>query len=199
MPESVLLAVSYMESRWDCTAAGPVRRAGSAPRTSPTAPCCAPRGITTSTGKRTRAAARAATGQRYVVADRQGEWTAIWYLGQKAWFHSPESGPVAVPGRARTATPRPGLDAVPVYGRAYPEEAAYPPDVEVQPLVPLRYTFPAGQAYTVGLTATGEYYRATTFDTTQHRVVRGTQGYHQIQFGHRVMFVRSEDVVVTDA
>ncbi|MFI7108408.1 hypothetical protein ACIBK9_19040 [Nonomuraea sp. NPDC050227] len=63
-------------------------------------------------------------------------------------------------------------------------------DVEVQPLVPLQYTFPAGQAYTVGLTTTGEYYRATTFDTTQHRVVRGT---------HRVMFVRSEDVVVTDA
>ncbi|MER6581272.1 hypothetical protein [Nonomuraea sp. NPDC001023] len=35
--------------------------------------------------------------------------------------------------------------------------------------------------------------------TTQHRVVRGAQEYHQIQFGHRVMFVRSEDVVVTDA
>ncbi|MFI7416395.1 N-acetylmuramoyl-L-alanine amidase [Nonomuraea sp. NPDC049684] len=144
-------------------------------------------------------AARAATGQRYVVADRQGEWTAIWYLGQKAWFHNPESAPVAVPSRARTATPRPGLDSVPVYGRAYPEEAAYPPDVEAQPLVPLQYTFPAGQAYTVGLTTTGEYYKATTFDTTQHRVVRGTQEYHQIQFGHRVMFVRSEDVVVTDA
>ncbi|MFF0866904.1 hypothetical protein ACFYUV_34445 [Nonomuraea sp. NPDC003560] len=112
------------------------------------------------------AAARAATGRRYVVADRQGEWTATWYLGQKAWFHNPEYGPVAVPSRARTATPRPGLDAVPVYGRACPEEAAHPPDVEVQPLVPLQYTFPAGQAYTVGLTATGEYYRATTFDTT---------------------------------
>jgi hypothetical protein len=144
-------------------------------------------------------AARAATGQRYVVADRHGDWTAIWYLGQKAWFHDPQSDPVAVPSRTRTATPRPGLDSVPVYGRAYPEAAAYPAGVEVQPLVPLQYTFPAGQSYTVGLTTTGEYYKATTFDTTQHRVVRGAQEYHQIQFGHRVMFVRSEDVVVTEA
>ncbi|WP_344843700.1 peptidoglycan recognition family protein [Nonomuraea dietziae] len=144
-------------------------------------------------------AARAVTGQRYVVAERQGDWTAIWYLGQKAWFHNPGSDPVAVPSRTLIATPRPGLTSVPVYGRAYPEPAAYPADVEVQPLVPLQYTFPAGQSYTVGLTTTGEFYKATTFDTTLHRVVRGTQKYHQIQFGHRVMFVKSEDVVVTEA
>ncbi|PZG56084.1 N-acetylmuramoyl-L-alanine amidase [Spongiactinospora gelatinilytica] len=143
-------------------------------------------------------AARAVTGQRYVVAERRGDWTAIWYLGQKAWFHSPASDPVAVPSRTRMATPRAGLNSVPVYGRAYPEAAAYPPEVEVQPLVPLQYTFPAGQSYTVGLTTTGEFYKATTFDATQHRVVRGTQEYHQIQFGHRAMFVRSEDVVVTE-
>ncbi|MGW3352911.1 N-acetylmuramoyl-L-alanine amidase [Nonomuraea rubra] len=144
-------------------------------------------------------AARAVTGQRYVVAERRGDWTAIWYLGQKAWFRNPGSAPVAVPSRTRMATPRPGLNSVPVYGRAYPEAAAYPPGVAVQPLVPLQYTFAAGQSYTVGLTTTGEFYKATTFDTTQHRVVRGTQEYHQIQFGHRVMFVRSEDVVVTEA
>jgi hypothetical protein len=144
-------------------------------------------------------AARAATGQRYVVAERRGDWTAIWYLGQKAWFHNPESDPVAVPSRTLIATPRPGLASVPVYGRAYPEPEAYPPDVPVQPLTPLQYTFPAGQSYTVDLTTTGEFYSATTFDTTQHRVIRGTQEYHQIQFGHRVMFVKGEDVVVTHA
>ncbi|WP_327104502.1 N-acetylmuramoyl-L-alanine amidase [Nonomuraea glycinis] len=144
-------------------------------------------------------AARAGTGQRYVVAERRGDWTAIWYLGQKAWFHNPASDPVAVPSRTLIATPRPGLTSVPVYGRAYPEPAAYPADVEVQPRIPLQYTFPAGQSYTVGLTTTGEFYKATTFDTTLHRVVRGTQQYHQIQFGHRVMFVKSEDVDVTEA
>ncbi|MEV0314791.1 hypothetical protein [Nonomuraea fuscirosea] len=66
-------------------------------------------------------------------------------------------------------------------------------------LIPLQYTFPAGQSYTIGLTTTGEFYKADTFDTTPHVVVRGTDEYHQIQFGHRVMFVRSEDVVVTQA
>ncbi|MFC4119445.1 N-acetylmuramoyl-L-alanine amidase [Nonomuraea zeae] len=142
--------------------------------------------------------ARASTGQRYVVAERRGDWTAIWYLGQKAWFHNPESDPVAVPSRTRIATPRPGLKKIPVYGRPQPEAAAYPPDVEVQPLVPLQYELPAGQSYTVGLTTTGEFFKATTFDPTLHRVVRGTQEYHQIQFGHRLMFVRSEDVVVTE-
>ncbi|MFG1945404.1 N-acetylmuramoyl-L-alanine amidase [Nonomuraea sp. NPDC048826] len=143
-------------------------------------------------------AARVSTGQRYVVAERRGDWTAIWYLGQLAWFHNPVSDPVAVPSRTRIATPRAGLESVPVYGRPCPEPAAYPSDVEVQPLVPLQYTLPAGQSYTVGLTTTGEYYKATTFDTTLHRVVRGTEKYHQIQFGHRVMFVRSKDVVVTE-
>ncbi|MEV0381471.1 peptidoglycan recognition family protein [Nonomuraea sp. NPDC050643] len=144
-------------------------------------------------------AARAVTGQRYVVAERQGDWTAIWYLGQKAWFHNPASDPVAVPSRTLFATPRQGLESVPVYGRAYPEPAAYPADVEVQPPMPLRYTFSAGQSYTVGLTTTGEFYKATTFDDQQHRVVRGNEKYHQIQFGHRVMFVKSEDVVLTEA
>ncbi|MDF5757089.1 N-acetylmuramoyl-L-alanine amidase [Spongiactinospora sp. TRM90649] len=142
-------------------------------------------------------AARVSTGQRFVVAERRPDWTAIWYLGQKAWFHDPGSAPVAVPSRTRIATPRPGLESVSVYGRPCPEPAAYPADVEVQALTPLQYTFPAGQSYTVGLTTTGEYYKATTFDTTLHRVVRGTHEYHQIQFGHRVMFVKSEDVVVT--
>ncbi|SDM11781.1 N-acetylmuramoyl-L-alanine amidase [Nonomuraea jiangxiensis] len=144
-------------------------------------------------------AARAVTGQRYVVAERRDDWTAIWYLGQKAWFHNPAADPVAVPSRVLIATPRPGLVSIPVYGRAYPEPEAYPPDVPALPLVPLQYTFPAGQSYTVGLTTTGEYYSATTFDATRHRVVRGTQEYHQIQFGHRVMFVKSDDVVVTHA
>ncbi|MEV6924354.1 hypothetical protein AB0M46_07585 [Dactylosporangium sp. NPDC051485] len=30
---------------------------------------------------------RVATGQTYAVAGRQGDWTAIWYLGQKGWFY----------------------------------------------------------------------------------------------------------------
>ncbi|GAA3425081.1 N-acetylmuramoyl-L-alanine amidase [Streptosporangium sandarakinum] len=141
--------------------------------------------------------ARATTGQRYAVADRQGDWTAIWYLGQKAWFHNPASQPTAVPSKGLVVTPKPGLASVPVYGRAYPEAEAYPAGVPYQAISPLQYTLAAGQRYTVGLTAVGEYYRAVTFDPSNHQVVRGKQKYYQIQFGHRVMFVKAEDVVVS--
>ncbi|WP_406312343.1 N-acetylmuramoyl-L-alanine amidase [Streptosporangium sp. NBC_01639] len=143
--------------------------------------------------------ARANTGQRYALADRQGDWTAIWYLGQKAWFHNPAAQPTAVPSRGLVVTPKPGLASIPVYGRAYPEAEAYPAGVPYQAVTPLQYTFAAGQRYTLGLAAQSEYYRAVTFDASQHLVVRGKLKYYQIQFGHRVMFVNADDVVVSVA
>ena len=141
--------------------------------------------------------ARATTGQRFAVADRQGEWTAIWYLGQKAWFHNPAAQPTAVPSLGLLVTPKPGLATVPVYGRAYPEQEAYPAGVPYQAISPLQYTFSAGEKYTLSGSAVGEYYRATTFDPTPHQVVRGKTRYYQIQFGHRIMFVKADDVRLT--
>ncbi len=76
--------------------------------------------------------ARASAGQTYAVADRQGDWTAIWYLGQKAWFHNPPTAPTAKWAVGLVATPKPGRATVPVYGRAYPEAAAYPAGVPYQ-------------------------------------------------------------------
>lgn len=137
---------------------------------------------------------RVDAGQQFAVADRAGDWTAIWYLGQKAWFHDPRSAPAARPARGAVATPRPGVASIPVYGRAYPEAAAYPPGIPAQDIVPLPYSLPAGQRYVVGLTAPGEYFKATTFDPAAHVVVRGRERYHQIQFGHRVAFVKASDV-----
>ncbi|MER6915082.1 N-acetylmuramoyl-L-alanine amidase [Streptomyces sp. NPDC000594] len=138
--------------------------------------------------------ARASTGQRYAVAERRGDWTAVWYLGQKAWFHNPADRPTAVGSRALLLTPRPGLAEVPVYGRAYPEPAAYPEGVPVQPLAPLPYTLAAGQRYVAGDLLPGEYLFAKTFDPSGHRVVRGEELYYQVQFGHRVAFVKASDV-----
>jgi hypothetical protein len=140
--------------------------------------------------------ARASTGQQYAVAERRGDWTAIWYLGQKAWFHDPAERPTAVPATGLFATPKAGSAGIPVYGRAYPEADAYPEGVPVQSVSPLPYTLPAGQRYAVGLKTTGEYYWATTFDPAGHQVIRGKQPYYQIQFGHRVAFVKAEDVTV---
>jgi hypothetical protein len=141
--------------------------------------------------------ARASAGQTYAVADRQGDWTAIWYLGQKAWFHNPRSAPSAKWATGLVVTPKPGKETIPVYGRAYPEQAAYPEGVPYQAITPLQYTLAAGQRYAVGNVLPSEYYRAVTFDGSSPgdwTVIRGEKKYVQIQFGHRVMFVDLADV-----
>ncbi|ATW47002.1 N-acetylmuramoyl-L-alanine amidase [Streptomyces peucetius] len=140
--------------------------------------------------------ARASTGQQYAVAERRGEWTAIWYLGQQAWFHNPGTQPTAVGAQGAVLTPKDGLTEVAVYGRAYPEPSAYPAGVPVQAVSPLPYKLLAGQKYVVGDRVPGEYLYATTFDTAGHRVVRGEEMYYEIQFGHRVAFVKEADVRV---
>ncbi|MGW0080891.1 N-acetylmuramoyl-L-alanine amidase [Streptomyces sp. NPDC003393] len=139
-------------------------------------------------------ASRVETGQQYAVAERRGDWTAIWYLGQKAWFHNPAQRPTAVHAAGLVVTPKAGLDSVPVYGRAYPEKEAYPAGVPVQSVSPLPYKLLAGQKYVVGDLVPGEYLYAVTFTTDSHRVVRGKDLYYEIQFGHRVEFVRAADV-----
>lgn len=138
--------------------------------------------------------ARASTGQRFAVAERQGDWTAVWYLGQKAWFENPKRRPTAVNGKGLVVTPKEGAAEVPVYGRAYPEKEAYPEGVPVQDISPLPYKLLAGQRYALGLKTQGEYLWASTFDPAGHKVVRGQDTYYQIQFGHRVAFVRAADV-----
>lgn len=142
---------------------------------------------------------RVATGQRYAVAGTQGDWTAIWYLGQKGWFHNPHNATAALPARGLVATPKPGHASVPVYGRAYPEASAYPANVPVQELAPMPYTLAAGQKYAVGGVVGSEYFSATTFDPAKHVVVRGKTKYVEIQFGHRVEYVKLDDVQLQPA
>ncbi|MFH8801949.1 N-acetylmuramoyl-L-alanine amidase [Streptomyces sp. NPDC017936] len=153
-------------------------------------------GTTPSTGVNDLSS-RVSTGQQYAVADRWGDWTAIWYLGQKAWFRNPAKQPAAVPATGLVVTPKDGVDSVPLYGRAYPEASAYPAGVPAQPVSPLPYRLPKGQRYVVGDTVPGEYYYAVTFTTDAHRVVVGKDLYYEIQYGHRVAFVRAADVRVS--
>ncbi|MFF4877293.1 N-acetylmuramoyl-L-alanine amidase [Micromonospora sp. NPDC000668] len=141
--------------------------------------------------------ARASAGQTYAVAEVRGDWTAIWYLGQKAWFHNPASAPTAKWATGFVVAPKRGKATIPVYGRAYPEQDAYPAGVPYQAISPLQYTFAAGQRYAVGGILPSEYYRATTFDGSSPgdwTVVRGDLRYVQVQFGHRIMYVDLADV-----
>ena len=137
--------------------------------------------------------ARASTGQRFAVAETRDDWTAVWFLGQVGWVRSSD----VVPVLGAVVTPRTGLESVPVYGRAYPEAEAYPEGIAPQELASLQYRLPAGQKYSAGPTLDGEYFSATTFDPADHVVVRGKTKYVQIQFGHRVGFVKLDDVVVS--
>jgi hypothetical protein len=142
--------------------------------------------------------ARASAGQQYAIAEVRGDWTAIWYLGQKAWFYNPAAHPSALWGFGLVVQPKAGKATIPVYGRAYPEEAAYAgTGVPYQTIVPLQYTFPAGQRYVAGALLRGEYYRAVTIDWSSPgdgTLIRGENVYVQIQFGHRIMYVNLSDV-----
>ncbi|GAA3470057.1 N-acetylmuramoyl-L-alanine amidase [Nonomuraea roseola] len=138
--------------------------------------------------------ARATAGQRYALAGTSGEWTAIWYLGQKAWFQNPPSSPTAVRANGPLVTPI--KDKVKVYGRAYPERSAYPSGVRYQEHAPLPYTLRKGQYYSLAQTLKGSYLAAGSYNPAKHVTVRGKLRYHQIQLGHRVMFVRADDVRV---
>ncbi|MDT8909664.1 peptidoglycan recognition family protein [Amycolatopsis sp. PS_44_ISF1] len=142
---------------------------------------------------------RVATGQRYAVAGVQGDWTAIWYLGQKGWFRNAPGARTAVPAVGLVATPKPGRATIPVYGRAFPEASAYPANVPVQALAPMPYTLAAGQRYSAGAVVCSEYFSATTFDPAEHVVVRGRTKYVEIQFGHRIEYVDLDDVVLRPA
>jgi hypothetical protein len=148
--------------------------------------------------------ARAQAGHEFAVADRQGDWTGVWYLGAIAWFYDPAGDRTSVPVQRMTVQPRPGLASVPVYGRAYPERAAYPPEIPYQTVTPLQYSIKAGQAYVVGdADIETDYYYAKTFgceyvalDCTQ---VVGQDRYYELWFGHRMAYVRAADVVLTPA
>lgn len=142
--------------------------------------------------------ARAAAGHRFRVAERSGDWTGVWYLGEIGWIHNPKQEPVLVPGKGKVVVPR-GESDVPVYGRAYPEESAYPEEIPYQQVEALQYTLKAGQAYVLAdRRPETDYYYAKTFDCAHVdrdcTEVTGKDRYYEIWFGHRMAFVRAADV-----
>ncbi|SEG36027.1 N-acetylmuramoyl-L-alanine amidase [Actinacidiphila yanglinensis] len=150
---------------------------------------------------------KAVTGQTFAVAGVQGDWTAIWYGGQKAWFDNPggrfaDTGPG---GTRHLVTPA-GTQAVPVYGRAYPEASAYPAVIASvakksnQAVTPLGYTIPAGQVYAAADPVAADYFYAENIDQSapgdQTRVVGDTL-YYPIRFDHRLGYVKAADVTAS--
>lgn len=141
--------------------------------------------------------ATANAGDTFAVAEVRGDWTAIWFNGQKGWFYNPHGGGrTAHASSSRVITPKAGRSSIPVYGGAYPESAAYPSDVPDQSLTPL-YTMPAGQLYTTSGKVPTDYFYDATINFSlpdDHVIVHGSDKYYQITFDHRQAYVKASDV-----
>jgi len=129
---------------------------------------------------------KAVTGQSFAVADRQGDWIAIWYGGQEAWFENPKGQHTAIPGGGALITPKAGLASIPVYGAAYPSSHS---------TATLGYTIAAGQTYVATDLVGADYYSATTYNSpSTYSVQTSGEKFYEISFNHRIAFVKATDV-----
>lgn len=144
---------------------------------------------------------KAAMGQSFYKAGQEGDWTAIYYSGQKAWFYNPNNKN-SVPGSGTLITPKEGLDSIPVYGAAYPDDAAYEEAGIAEwarGKAQVLYQMPAGQIYTATAPIQSDYYHAKYYnDPATNKVVKGNDEYYQIFYNHRLGFVKKSDVEVVN-
>lgn len=142
--------------------------------------------------------ATASSGEEFVVAGVQGDWTGVYFGGKVGWFYNPASARTAHRVWSATLKPRTGLNSLPVYGVAYPEASAYPADVPFQNINQL-YSIPAGQVYATSGPVPDDYFYDATIDYSlpdDHIIVQGNQKYYQISFNHRFAYVKANDVEV---
>ena len=158
---------------------------------------------------------KAVYGQSFVVAGINGDWTAIWYGGQKAWFYNPAGiNTVANTHPGQLIVQPSGSTPVAVYGRYYPEASDYPPSLATfatsgyQPVAPLAYTLPVGQAYTADAAVSADYYYTSSDTNTTGscaspsvciEVISPTTKYYPIRYNHRIAYVKASDVQVVTA
>ncbi|MFD3946536.1 N-acetylmuramoyl-L-alanine amidase [Streptomyces sp. NPDC058579] len=136
-------------------------------------------------------------GGTYVVAETQGDWTAIWYAGQKAWFRNP-GGQFTVPvTSAPTQVKAKAGVTVKIYGRAYPETAAYtaagleaPTD---NPNYLSKYKFTTG-ASGVAYAKAGPAVKGDDWFGSAQKNVIGNDVYIPIQYHHRLAWVKASEV-----
>jgi hypothetical protein len=139
----------------------------------------------------------AEAGDTYAMAGKQGDWTAIWYGGQKAWFYNPSGAArTAYAAHGKALAAKQGATTIPVYGGAYPESSAYPSTIPDQTLTPL-YQMPADQTYATSGKVPTDYFYDATIDFSlpdDHMIVKGNEKYFQITYNHKQAYVKAADV-----
>lgn len=132
----------------------------------------------------------AQAGQQFVVAGREGDWTAIWFSGEKVWFHNPH-GCNTTPAHDVTLVGAAGTSPVAVYGSSYPDADEYPDGLSPSTQAPLSaYRVPPGQAYV----ATAQAEPTDDYFPSSGRVVTGGKKMYTIQYNHRTALVYEGDV-----
>jgi N-acetyl-anhydromuramyl-L-alanine amidase AmpD len=163
---------------------------------------------------------KAMSGEQFYLVERQKDWDAIYFGGEKAWFYNPcGAGSVtkredanqaqdcatrqnSVNSQGKLITPKAGLSSISVYGRAYPDPSVYPNGIKAQEQVPI-YTLNVGQLYVATQLVNGDYYY--THDYTQnleqsdHQLIKDQTQYYEIYFNHRHGFVKASEVDVINA
>ncbi|WP_329274469.1 N-acetylmuramoyl-L-alanine amidase [Streptomyces sp. NBC_00691] len=133
-------------------------------------------------------------GQEFVVAELRGDWTAIWFGGQKGWIHNPAGVNTRPAPNARIVRPSGGTKSVSVYTTAYPRADEYPQGLpESAQTRFVMHPFPQGQAYVAARTSVGadDFFPATP--TRPEVVVTGDQTYEVIQYNRRLATVNTAE------
>lgn len=145
--------------------------------------------------------ARAQAGNKLVVAALQGDWVKVSWAGEFAWINNPVSHRVLVKTPTATVSVKAGATSAPVYGRAYPEQAAYPASVPYLTVIPVELTLKPGQSYAVtDDSVKTDYWNNHTYDGSgpgDRVAVLGQDAYLQIAIAHRVFYVKAADVQLT--
>ncbi|MFJ5138871.1 N-acetylmuramoyl-L-alanine amidase [Streptomyces sp. NPDC088707] len=133
-------------------------------------------------------------GQEFVVADMRGDWTAIWFGGQKGWIHNPGGVHTRPAPNSRIVRPASGAKSVSLYTTAYPRAGEYPQGLPASAQTRFdMYPFPQGQAYVAARTSVGatDFFPATP--TRPEVVVTGDQRYEVIQYNRRLATVSTAE------
>ncbi|MEV7395098.1 hypothetical protein [Streptomyces sp. NPDC091215] len=134
--------------------------------------------------------AAAQAGQQFAVADKKGEWAAIWYSGSRLWFRNPH-GANTIPARGATNVEFTGARALKVYGTNYLDAVEYPAGPSPPTRAPLSmHAVPAGQANV----ATSELAPTDDFFPSSGKVVFGAKKMYTLQYGHKRSLICVDEV-----
>ncbi|GHP14574.1 amidase [Lentilactobacillus fungorum] len=137
---------------------------------------------------------KAVAGQQFVKAGQKGSWTAIYYDGKQAWFYNPANRNTTVADGAEVTAK--GKTAS-VYGAAYPSASELTSHGFKNAAIKPFATIKSGQKYVVGGIYLADYYNSTFSDQTQEQFFTGKDHYVQIQFNHRIAYVKQSEVEFT--